>query len=1122
MPSILKPLFRPDVLRPRIKAFELPDDAKEARAKLEQWAELFTSGEAAKQKEQKLLPDFLTDVFYNVLGYTGPAQGQNRYTISREERVEASGRVADAVLGDFRPDQRKPVVVLEGKGPRDPLDRPFAGRRMSAIEQAYQYATNLPCDWIIVTSMRETRLYYKGADQYTCERFDISRLASDDFQFRKFVFLLGAERAAPEDGRSHLYNVLEESEKADRNVTKEYYEQYANMRHDAFSALCKANPEIDRHDILTATQKLLDRILFSAFCEDRGLLPAETIKNAYEYRDPYNPHPIWDNFRALFGFINNGNADLLIPRYNGGLFEQDPVLDNLAVPDDVCAFFKVLGDYDYRPVEELEEEPEDEPICRIVDVDILGHIFEQSITDLEKLRDELDGITDTVDLAKHKSRRKKEGAFYTPEFITRYIVEQTLGSVLRERFEKLRDDHAKRARGTAGKVLEDPAAYDATTLNSPQKHALIAFWLDWQIELAKLRVLDPACGSGAFLIEAYDQLYAHYQTANHRLEELRGSPELFDLSRQILQQNLYGVDINEEAVEICRLSLWIKTAERGKVLTDLDHNIRVGNSVVDDPAVHPKAFKWREAFPEVFEDGGFDVVVANPPYIRQELLSPYKAYLRKRYLAFHGMADIYVYFYELGVKVLRPGGRMSYVVTNKWMKAGYGEPLRRFFAEETWLESVVDLGHAKQVFKEADVFPSVVVVRRPLDGPPPQTTRICAIHREQLRVDNLSRQIAEQGFEIERSHLDAGAWHLERQSVLELMTKLRKAGKPLSEFANTTPYRGLLTGHNKAFLIDKAARDELIRDDPGCSKIIRPCVRGQDVRRWSPCSPSRWMIVLRSSADHDWPWSGAGERAEQVFAKVYPSIHRYMAQHKERLCKRRDKGRFWWELRSCSYYDEFENPKILYQVIQYHPSFAFDDSSMFGNDKTFLLPSRDYYLLGVLNSPLMWWHNFRYLPHMKDEALTPQTFKMEVLPIAEPSDQLRALTEKAVSTLIDGTRELMEVQAKLLDWLRVEFDIEKPSKKLQSPVGLTSDEFIDEVKRGRGKRKSLTSAKLQVLREEYSGAIEPRRTLAVEGLRLERQIGDWVNKAYGLTLDEVQLMWDTAPPRMPIPRPESS
>jgi methylase of polypeptide subunit release factors len=343
-------------------------------------------------------------------------------------------------------------------------------------------------------------------------------------------------------------------------------------------------------------------------------------------------------------------------------------------------------------------------------------------------------------------RRKQEGAVYTPTFITRYLVEQALGGVLKTRFDTLRRQHESEAAGTARKTLADPNAYDLPALNDPQRQALIRFWEAWQDELKRLRILDLACGSGAILIEAFNQLHAVYDLSNARLEELRGQRTLFDLDRQILQNNLYGVDLNEEAIQICQLSLWIKTAARGKQLTSLDHTIREGNSVISDPAVHPKAFDWQAAFPEVFAqggpcragaqpgeaglvtpqpgegglvapkppgEGGFDVVVGNPPYIRQELLSPLKPWLEAHYEVFHGMADLYVYFYELGVRLLKPGGLLCFIVTNKWMKAGYGEPLRRFFSEKAWVRSVVDFGHAKQIFE--DVNASTRARKRPLE-----------------------------------------------------------------------------------------------------------------------------------------------------------------------------------------------------------------------------------------------------------------------------------------------------------------------------------------------------------------------------------------------------------------------
>jgi Eco57I restriction-modification methylase len=1058
--------------------------------------------------EQEILPHFLSDIFIGVLGYTAPA-GHDRYTIAFQRHVEVDGKVADAVLGDFNGRQRF-VVALEGKGPRDPLERPFGGRRISAVDQGYRYAINLPCDWIIVTSMRETRLYHKGSTQQTYERFDTERLADDELALRRFLFLLGAARVVPESGECHFNSLLAESERVGRELTKEFYVNYANMRQDAFEQLSRDNPTVTRHDVLASTQKALDRVLFVAFGEDRGLLPTESIRKAYEHRDPYHPRPIWQNFCGLFSAINKGNAALGIHAYNGGLFADDAVLDSLNVSDEVCGYFRDLGSYDYQPPDRASGEG------RLIDVDILGHIFEQSITDLERLRNELEGQAGPLDAEKHKARRKKEGAFYTPSFITRYIVEQALGGVLNERFEQLRAREHKSAKGAAKAALADPRVYQLDKLTKTARAALVKFWEAWQDELTTVRLLDPACGSGAFLIQAFDQLHTTYQRSNDRLHELRGHRTLFDLDKRILEHNLYGVDLNEEAIEIARLSLWIKTAARGKPLTTLDHPIRVGNSIIADPAIHSKALDWQKVFPEVFEQGGFDVVVGNPPYVRQELLGDVKPYLQSAYKAFHGMADLYVYFYELGLRVLKPGGLLSFIVTNKWMKSGYGEPLRRLFAESAWVESVVDFGHAKQIFEDADVFPSIIVARKPTRGVRPRTARLCTIPRDQLRIDDLTRQIEGEGVELSLDQLGVGTWQLESADVTKLMAKIGRTGTPLSEFAAAEPFRGILTGLNQAFLIDDPTKDALIRSDQKCEPLLRRDLRGQDFDRWSFDWAGYWLICIPSSDNENWPWSQSGDDAERVFDTTYPSLSAHFKPFREALLKRQDKGRFWWELRSCAYWAQFDRPKIMYPEITWRAQWGLDRNKTVCNNTGYFLGSDDLWILAVANAPVTWWYSWRAAIHGKDEALRFIKDYVLSLPIPKPSKEQREAAETAVTRLMAITEARHVMRRAVLDWLLLEHGIEKASVRLQTPTDLDSDAFVGEVKRIRGKKSPLSVAALKSLRDEHTRTIQPACVQAAEALQLERQLSDLVNEAYGLTRDEVALLWQTAPPRMPF------
>jgi hypothetical protein len=1114
MPTATKPLFRPEALRPRLSAFTLPSSISAAYPKLQGWANLLAKKEADKLKETELLREFVSDVFIDLLGYTGLASGQDRYTVKREKTVEVEGKFADAALGQFFVSEANSTVVaaLEGKGPRDPLDRPFAGRKLSAVDQALHYAVNLVCDWYLVTNLREIRLYHKGQDQFTFERFETAALVTNEAVLRRFVFLLGAERMVRPPASCHLDELLSESRRIRLELTRTYYREYAALRCQTFERLWEANPDLDPSVLLTTTQKILDRVLFIAFCQCRGLLPADSIAMAYRHADLYNPRPIWDNFQGLFRAVNEGNGPLGIERYNGGLFAPDALLESLKVPNDVCQAFDKLAAYNYRlPSADSEA---DGAGARLIDVEILGHIFEQSITHLEDIRRAIAAGQSVSTVETEPSKRKREGAFYTPSFITRHIVAATLGPVLKDRFEMLRQRHHVETAANVRRVLENPSAYDVAQLRPSQHKALAHFWDAWLDELATLRIVDPACGSGAFLIEAFEQLHAVYREAHARYVELHG-PSLFDFDRQILQNNLYGVDLNSEAVEICRLSLWIKTAQMGKVLTSLDHNIQIGNSVVADVTVHPQAIDWRATFAEVFAAGGFDVVIGNPPYVRQEWISEFKPYLQQHYQVFDSVADLYVYFYERGVEVLKPGGRLGFVATNKWMKAGYGEPLRRFLADRAWVESVVDFGHAKQIFEDADVFPSILIVRKPSSQPAPATARVCAIPREQIQIDDLSRQIEAEGVEVTLSRLGAGGWSLEPPGVVELLEKIRQAGVPLKEFAGVQPLMGIKTGFNEAFLMPTPAKERLIAAEPQAAALLRPYLRGQDLTRWQAEHTGLWMLALKSSGNHPWPWAGAGDQAEAILAATYPAIYEYLARYRDPLVKRQDQGEYWWELRACAYWHKFEQPKILYQDITWEPSFCLDLKGTLANNTTYFLPTCDRWVLATLNSPPAWWFAWRAAQHGKDEALRFFTTFMEGFPIPQPTDEMRRKVEEAVDRLAQLASQRQTARCAVLDWLRAEFAVEKPSQKLHNLEGLDRDALVVEVKKGRGTKKPLSVAGLQALTNEHVRSILPMHKVAEEAQQIERQVGVVVCEAYQLTPAEVTLMWRTAPPRMP-------
>ena len=361
-----------------------------------------------------------------------------------------------------------------------------------------------------------------------------------------------------------------------RTVGDQLYEDYSRNRADLIAELhYRQNRPLD--DAIEMAQRLIDRIMFIAFCEDRHLLPEKTIPKAYTVAGFHAvTNPRWQNFKNLFRFIDVGNEVHGIPRYDGGLFAPHAV-DDLELPDEPWTnFFRSISDYDFA----------DE-----VNLDVLGHLFERSITELEKLKDT--GVFGNAERAERyaampqSAKRKQLGIYYTPTELTGRIVEYTVEELIAERFAAAAVDF-----GIAKKEAERGAAPDDP-----------AYWRRCLGILRDLKIVDPACGSGAFLFQAYDALEARYHEVIGHLAKL-GAAEAAELSAQvpkfILQENLYGVDLSPEAVDITQLALWIRSASPGQLLAKLSANIVHGNSLVHDPAVHPDGFDWRERFPAVF------------------------------------------------------------------------------------------------------------------------------------------------------------------------------------------------------------------------------------------------------------------------------------------------------------------------------------------------------------------------------------------------------------------------------------------------------------------------------------------------------------------------------------------
>jgi hypothetical protein len=1110
----LKPLFHEKTLNRAMKAFAFPADLEARREVIRPWIQTLRSGTLDIIKEVSLHGEFLKSVFDKILGYTNVIEGEGKsWTLHAETTISHGGGSADGAIGFFSATEGvrggvrlkgRIVAPIELKGAGNDLDRPAPGRKESAVDQGWGYANySEDCRWVIVSNYREIRLYRTNKTPAFAERFLLDDLARPEV-FERFFFILCARNFLPAEsdphGQSAVERLLRDSDAAEIAITKDLYDEYKHARFALVEYLRTSGPrDVDPGAFVECAQKVLDRVLFVAFCEDRGLLPRDTLLTAHDHKDPYAPTSVWTRLKAVFRWVDTGRDDPPIPGYNGGLFKPDPLVDErIDIPDALCSQLVRLARYDFDTD---------------VSVDVLGHIFEQSVSDLEELKAASAGKAFDV----KKGRRKTQGVYYTPAWVTRHITKLALGGYLERRAEELRLRFG----------LDAIPEIHYRKLAKAERQ----FWLAYRDEvLRRTRVLDPACGSGAFLVAAFDFLLAEYERVNVALafmaegkDVLAGQTGFEDLNKDILTNNLFGVDLSSESVEITKLSLWLKTAERNRTLTFLDDNIRHGNSIIDDPALDPAAFPWRERFAAVFEDGGFDVVLGNPPYVRQELLTPFKPYLQEHYLAYDGTADIYTYFYELGVKALRPGGILSFIVTNKWLRSGYGEALRAFFAGHTVFEQIIDFGHAP-IFEDADVFPCIVSVRKPEqpEAGKASAVRVCAVPRESLGDLNLEQYVAQSGYEVPWARFGKESWSLEPPEVDALMEKIRRVGVPLSEYAGAEPYVGLKTGYNEGYLLNSIQKQELVSKHPEARLLFRPYLRGQDIRRWFADWQGMWMILLSSSANTKWPWSDVDtkEQAEMFFRDAFPSVYQFMKQKEDGLANRTDQGRFWWELRSCAYLENLLLPKFIWQDLSFHSRFCLDTTGMVPEMTCFFLNAKDPWLLAVMNSPLMWCYLWRNTIHGKDEVLRLKRLYMRQAPVAPLNSSCQSEVQDAVGIIIQSSEKNQSAQHVIAAWLKTEMGIDKPGEVLSDAAAVNVDEFTAQVRKRRPKSAGkLGVGDVKAVQQAWNDIVPAMRDRNAIAEKLEARLSDLVNQAYGLTPEEIDLMWRTAPPRMPGKKP---
>lgn len=1057
-------LFNRKTLEQALRTTEFQPTSEQLTAATE-WSKRANDPTFAQQKEVALQGVFRSEVIERILGYK-PYQSGAAYTVASE--FQAGAGSVDLALGHFDTKSQRVLAPFELKGPRTrDLDAIMPGRAKSPVQQCWDYASDLPgSKWVLVSNLLEVRAYAFGHGRGTYERFDLSRL-DEPLELKRFWMLLGAENLL----NGSTATLLERSARADREITDRLYADYKALRERVIEAIDQSSPALGRVAAIEHAQTILDRLLFIAFAEDTGLLPEETIRKALAQQNDFAPIKLWDIFKGLFIALDKGNAALNIPAYNGGLLAPHPELDALTLSDDLCREFEAIASYDF------ESE---------VSVQVLGHIFEQSITDIEAMQAKARNEEPPP-----ASKKKREGVVYTPALITRFIVEETIGRTLAERFNALLPTYAR------ANQVSSPSGEIAWKSTRAERD----FWEAYQAVLRGLTVLDPACGSGAFLIAAFDFLAAEYRRVNDRLAELTGGKGvrsgqlgLFDPDREILTHNLFGVDVNGASVEITKLSLWIKTAKRGKALDSLEGNIRVGNSLIEDADYHHRAFVWKEAFPAISAQGGFDIVLGNPPYVRMELIKPFKPYLEKRFEVVADRADLYAYFFEQGVRLLKPGtGRLGFISSSTFFRTGSGKPLRRFLSSNTAIEDVVDFGDL-QIFEGVTTYPAIVTLRRRSPGEDLAGELRFKIVRDRL-PDDLSSVFRLEAGPVSNHRLGDEGWTFDAAAAASLREKLRSGRKTLGEVYGA-PLRGVVTGLNEAFIIDRTTRDRLVGADHKVANILKPFLKGENIKRWRLEPDDLFLINIPKG---------------KIDIEQYSSVRDHLEPFRSALENRATKQN-WFELQQAqlAYQLRFTEPKIIYGHFAADRIFCFDVEGLFPNDKGYAIPGADHYLLALLNSKLEWFLLSALAPAVRGGYHEMRVQYVEVLPIPEASAEDRAtLSElaRACQTLATE-RHLTKsaVRHRFVD-LCPAGKLPKLSNKLRDWWTLDFQSFRSEIKRRFGQDVPLVD------RNDWEVYLQSERDkimrLTSDIERLEREIDRIAYKLFDLTPAEIAVVEGT-------------
>jgi len=892
---------------------------------------------------------------------------------------------------------------------------------------------------------------------------------------------------------------LEEIQKAFdiETVTKEFFLKYRALflrTKEELDRVVKNDPKVEADfeaksvDTVNFAKKLLGQIIFLYFLQKKGwfgvgrdddwgtgskhFLRELFDKKHGDYKNFFNDilEPLF--YEALrIGQEREqedyyySRFDCKIPFLNGGLFDPigsdggyNWVHTDIFLPDKLFSNSKktkegdtgdgILDIFDRYNFTVKEDEPLEKEVA--IDPELLGKAYEKFNAIRPDNYDEFKKALKSGKKGEENKFNKKFGVYYTPREIVHYMCQQSLINYLETGLEsKVKKEAIEFLILEGEKYIEHlKTAKDKKEANKnyrgyyrEKEHFIVLKKHASEIDnsLSKIKVCDPAVGSGAFpvgmMIEIIKSRMFFVETGcleniyiNSHQEEVKRTT--YNYKRDCIEHSLYGVDIDPGAVEIAKLRLWLSLVvdeediKRIKPLPNLDYKIVCGNSLlgveknlfnnqlfselerlkplyfneanptkkqacknkIDDLITQitngHTEFDFDVYFSEVFhEKSGFDVVIGNPPYVEHKKLKGISSQLKNFYSTYSGTADLYVYFYEKGVKILRQNGLLVFITSNKFIKTRYGENLRKYFAKHR-INEIID-------FTDVHVFEALVascifsISRSDFTD---NKIKIAFANDSLLNLSGVSEFVDKNSFLMSQKNLSEKIWQLEKESKLAVKEKIEDGSVTLKETRAINIYRGVTTGYNPAFIIDKDTKNRLIKSDKKNCEIIKPLLQGRNIRKWIYHESNQFL--LQTGFDRN-------------IKSDFPYVYSQLALYKENLQIRDDQGKKWYNLRACKYYSEFEKEKIIWGLTANKWAFAYDDKGHYLPSNGYILTSGSNisikYVLALLNSNLLRFY-FGFIGIMT--AGGAYTLKHETIS-AFPIKEISSTVQQSFITIVD-------------------------------------------------------------------------------------------------------------------------